>query len=167
MSSQKAKNSFLATLFCSLFVSGCSYKNDCYNPKAKQSYEKEVCYSYDEALISDHRFVYMDKIVWMQYQKQFLVDARDFNITVNEKNATKVTGFRVLPSDHPLESFSNLLININFLKSFEKIESLSYVATNPQKEIKPQTLGYFSIQALNNILNLAKSKDLEANKTRQ
>jgi len=165
MSSPKINNTILSALLCSLYLSGCSYKNGCYEPKVQQKYEKETCYSYDEALISEHRFVYMNKTVWMQYQKQFLVDARDFNITVNDNNTTKTTDFIVLPSDHPLEPFSNLLINIDYLKSFKKIESLSYVATNPQKEIAPQKLGSFSIKALNNILDLARSKDLEDNKS--
>lgn len=166
MSQQKTLKILTATILAPIFIGGCSYKSDCYTPKAKQNYEKTTCYQYDEAMVSDHRFVYMDGSVWMQYEKRFLIDARDFNITANETNSTKTVKFVVLPSDHPLEPFSNLLINIDHLKSFDKIESLSYAATNTQKEIEPQTLGYFSIKALNNILELAKSKTTESNKTR-
>lgn len=144
-------------------LNGCSYKTECYTPDAKQGYEEKNCYQYDSALISNHRFVYMDKTVWMQYNHRYLVEARDFNISVNDTNATKTTAYTILPSDHPLETYSNLLVNINFLKAFDKISSISYRVSNPQDEIEPQKLSSFSVKALNNILELAKSED---NKTK-
>ncbi len=157
------KNGLLSLGFVALFFSGCSYKNDCYKPKAKQGYEDVVCYAYDDALISNHRFIYMNDSVWMMYKKQYLVEARDFNITVNDNNTTKTTSYRVLPSDHTLDDYSNLLVNIDFLRQHGKITSLSYTVTNKQDEIEPQKLGMFSIMALNNILDLARS---ESNKTK-
>ncbi len=146
-----------------LSLSGCSYKNDCYKPNQKQGYEDVVCYSYNNALFADHRFVYMDKTVWMMHKKQYLIEARDFNITVNDGNSTKTTSYRVLPSDHNLEDYSNLMVNVDFLKSQGKITSLSYTITNKQGEIEPQKLSSFSISSLNNILELARS---ESNKTK-
>jgi hypothetical protein len=144
-------------------ISGCSYKTECYTPDAKQGYEEKNCYQYDNALISNHRFIYMNKTVWMQYRHHYLIEARDFNISVNDNNTTKTTTYTVLPSDHPLESYSNLLVNIDFIKAFDKVNSISYKVTNPQHEIEPQKLGSFSVKALNNILELAKSED---NKTK-
>lgn len=157
------KNGLLTLGVIALSFSGCSYKNDCYKPKAKQGYEDVVCYAYDDALFSNHRFIYMNKNVWMMYKKQYLVEARDFNITVNEHNTTKTTSYTVLSSDHDFDGYSNLLVNIDFLKQHGKIDSLSYNVTNKQEEIEPQKLGFFSVMALNNILDLARS---ESNKTK-
>jgi hypothetical protein len=149
--------------FTAIIATGCSYKTDCYTPLKKQKYEEKVCYKYNDSPFSGTRFVYMDDTLWMQHDYHYVIEARDFNITVNDENETHTTTkFLVLPSDHPLEPFSNLLINVNFLRSYDKINSLSYMPTNPESEFDGKNLWGLSLWSLNRFIGAIKE---ENNKT--
>ncbi len=139
--------------FATIGTTGCSYKTDCYKPLKKQKFEENVCYKYSDSPFSATRFVYMDDTLWMQYGYRYIIEARDFNVTVNDENETHTTTkFLVLPSDHPLEPFSNLLINVDFLRSYNKINSLSYMPTNPEREFGEKNLWGLSLWSLNRFI---------------
>jgi hypothetical protein len=146
--------------FATIIATGCSYKTDCYTPLKKQNYEEKVCYKYNDPLFANSRFVHMDNTLWMQYDYHYIIEARDFNVTVNDENETHIaTKFLVLPSDHPLEKFSNLLINVNFLRSYDKINSLSYTPLNPNSEMGRENLWGMNLWALNRFIDTLKTEE--------
>lgn len=188
MGKMDTKNKFFSIsavcLLSGALVSGCSYKSDCYNPKLKQSHEEKICYKYSSSPFENSRFIYLDDTLWMQYDYKYIIEARDFNVTVNDKNETHTADkFLVLPSDHPLEKFSNLLINVDFLKYYDKIDSLTYEPLNPNSEMGKEKLWGINLWALNRFLraikqehNITKKEELnitsktqkeEENKTQQ
>ena len=149
----------LTILISALFMSGCTHTNKLYVPQDKQAYEDIDIFDYRAMPLTNVRFVYLDGRLWMQPKGAYLVEARNFIVTVNATDYPATQKFLILPSDHPMEGFSNLYVDVSFLIERHDIVSLSYKAINPHSDVAPKTLSQIDIKALNGFLTYLRDQN--------
>jgi hypothetical protein len=158
---------FMLIFSGALLLSGCGLiRSTDYTPELKQAFEDIESIRYANAPFSNTRLVYMHDKLWLQYNEEWLLEARILEMVVNDTNATKINKYLLLPSDHPLGSYSNMLFDVNFLlDNTTEVKSLTYRVyqdanqsnAKAVKELKEQTLSIRERWTLERFLKYVKN----------